>query len=120
MYANGNTGQARDKGGWAKAMVYVNEDGTINRCYNSFLTGTASSTVPCGFSVLATDIGYYYLDFGFRIDDRFYSATVHSDSAGHFNALQAAAANTTVIEVNTYKVDGGFTRTNANFTVIVY
>src|SRR5262249_16332482 len=52
MYADGNAGQARDKGGLVKAMLYVDPflpaDQYIVRCYNGI---TNSSTGNCGFSV---------------------------------------------------------------------
>ena len=50
MGAEGNVTQNRDKGGWVKAMVYVDADGSMIRCFNSTLAGNAASTVPCGFT----------------------------------------------------------------------
>ena len=44
MRADGNAYQQRDKGGWVKALAYINADGNIIRCYNA-LTG---SSVGCG------------------------------------------------------------------------
>ena len=60
LYANGNTGQARNAGGLAKAMVLVegeNQPYNIERCFNSALSGAAASTPPCGFSLPQTDPG---------------------------------------------------------------
>ena len=45
---HGNLSQTRDKGGAVKAMLFVNQNGTIARCYNGV---TDSSTGGCGFSV---------------------------------------------------------------------
>jgi len=77
MYDDGNTGQRRDKGGWVKAMLFIEGDGIINRCYNSTKTGGAATTPPCGFNVHDSNdrIGFYVIDFGFRVNDRFYSIT---------------------------------------------
>jgi hypothetical protein len=74
--ANGNASQARTAGGWAKAMLqYNNESGGI-RCYNSTLLGSAATTPPCGFTFsYDTELGLT-IDFGFEVDDRFYSATL--------------------------------------------
>lgn len=78
MRADGNTYQQRDKGGWVKAMVYLNRDGTIARCYNGL---TASSSGNCGFTPTKGILGYYYVDFGFEVDDRFIVATSQWDEA---------------------------------------
>lgn len=76
LYANGHTGQARDKGGWAKALVALNPDGTISRCYNG-VTRTTSGT--CGFvSGRAGAAGQYFVDFGFNVTDRFIAVTAIS------------------------------------------
>jgi hypothetical protein len=71
MAALGNAYQQRDKGGWVKAMLYVNEDGTIARCYNGL---TGSSTGTCGFNV-SVGGATYYVDFGFQVIDRFWAVT---------------------------------------------
>jgi hypothetical protein len=75
----GNTFQNRDKGGFVKAMVFVDiiyGPGTatpvIARCFNGV---TVASTPDCGFTVQATYNGKYIIDFGFPINDRFYSVT---------------------------------------------
>jgi hypothetical protein len=75
MYAAGDTGQSIDKGGWVKAMVLMRPDGTIELCYNSTLTGIVASTPPCGFTATHPSVGEYFINFGFRINTRFLSAT---------------------------------------------
>ena len=77
IYANGNAGQARDKGGFAKAMIYLDRNGTIVRCYNGI---TGSSTGNCGFTSSHHGLGQYDIDFGFQIIDRFIVATSLYDS----------------------------------------
>jgi hypothetical protein len=79
---NGNASQARTAGGLVKAMVYVNGQDSpygIIRCFNSFLTGAAATTPPCGFNLSELQIGWFTLDFGFEVDDRFLSATIAGD-----------------------------------------
>ena len=48
----GDATQPRDKGGWAKAMIHVNADGTIARAYNAV---TGASGPGAGFSFFARD-----------------------------------------------------------------
>ncbi len=68
IYSEGNAGQSRDKGGWVKALLFVNQDGTIARCYNGV---TGSATGNCGFTVSHPASSFYDINFGFQIDDRF-------------------------------------------------
>jgi hypothetical protein len=79
FYSAGNVSQDRGSGGWAKAMVYVNGQDSpysIIRCFNSTLMGAAATTPPCGFNLSELQIGWFTLDFGFEVDDRFLSATI--------------------------------------------
>lgn len=74
MFANGNTGQARSSGGWVKAMVYYSGlSNGIAYCFNSTLSGPAATTPPCGFTPTRFNTGDYQIDFGFQVDDRFFS-----------------------------------------------
>src|SRR5450755_627981 len=76
LYSAGNTGQDRTAGGWVKAMVFINGGtSSIAWCFNSTLAGTAATTPPCGFGFDKTGIGDYIVDFGFQVDDRFFSLT---------------------------------------------
>jgi len=64
--------------GGALALLVVNGDGTILRCFNGL---TGSSTVPCGFNAGRrpnVDSGVYDVNFGFDVSSRFISATVQS------------------------------------------
>ncbi len=67
---DGNVTQSRDKGGMVKAMVYMNGDGTLIRCYNGV---TGSSSGNCGFTAsrVGSLSGLYQIDFGFQVTDRF-------------------------------------------------
>jgi hypothetical protein len=71
MQAVGNAVQTSNSGGWAKAMVVLNSDSTIARCYNGV---TGSSSGSCGFTSSRIADGYYTINFGFDISTRFYSA----------------------------------------------
>jgi len=73
---DGNAQQARTAGGWVKAMVYVGEANTVFRCFNSTLAGSAATTPPCGFTISNSSVTGNTIDFGFEVDDRFYSATL--------------------------------------------
>jgi hypothetical protein len=80
-----NVQQARSAGGWVKALVEVqglNAPYTITRCFNSFLSGSAATTPPCGFNLTEVAVGIFNVDFGFQVNDRFLIATpVNSASA---------------------------------------
>jgi hypothetical protein len=79
MQARGNTVQDRDKGGWVKAMAYVDPTvpgpNKIVRCYNSQATGSNVYTPPCGLTYELIDAGVNRIDFGFPVIDRFISVT---------------------------------------------
>jgi hypothetical protein len=124
----GNASQPRTAGGTVKAMIFY--DGffdTMARCFNSTLSGAAATTPPCGFSKDKTGPGDYVFDFGFQVDDRFYSltnapffgvnglpdqVTACSDLLGCIHTLTPNQ-----VEVETYKDD---TFADAKFWLIVY
>ena len=68
----GNAVQSRDGGGIVKAMVMVDEDSGRVPLLQLFLNGSPVSTPPCGFSISSNRVGLRNIDFGFRIDDRFF------------------------------------------------
>ena len=102
--------QTRDKGGMVKAMLYVNGDGSITRCYNGI---TGSSTGNCGFSVTRSNSGYYSIDFNFQINDRYVSATVRNSN--NFGSAPDAGLSIAGLEgspddimnINTYQIGAG-------------
>jgi len=78
--ATGNVQQDRTSGGWVKALLFVNTAQapyTIQRCFNSSLTGTAATTPPCGFNLVEEGPGVFHIDFGFEVDDRFAHANAY-------------------------------------------
>jgi hypothetical protein len=70
----GNITQPPGKNGLAKAMVFVNPNGSIVSCYNAFLNST---TGTCGFVVTRFRQGEYGVDFNQTIGF-FVSVTAYS------------------------------------------
>jgi hypothetical protein len=121
LATSGNVGfgghaiQNRDKGGLAKALVYVNGDGTILRCYNG-LTGASSGN--CGFSVTRPFSGNYNVDFGFQIDDRFYSVSVNN-TPDPKASVTFRIFDSSTLRVNTFRLEPA-EASDRPFMVIVY
>lgn len=93
MQAVGNAVQSQNSGGWAKAMVVLNGDGTIVRCYNGV---TGSSSGGCGFSSSRASTGRYAINFGFDISSRFYSANGIPENAKVWDAFITGVSGTTL------------------------
>ncbi len=53
---------------------------SINRCFNSALTGAAATTPPCGIDLEHPESGTYNFNFNFEVDDRFYTTQILNDS----------------------------------------
>ncbi len=77
IYMQGNATQDLGGYGLPKAMVYLNGDGIIIRCYNGL---TGSTTGGCGISTgkIGGSSGRYYLFFPFDITNRFFAVTVQN------------------------------------------
>lgn len=114
---SGNVVQARENSGLVKAMIYVNSDGTIARCYNGI---THQNTGTCGFTT-QRNIGSWWIDLGFQIDNRFWSVT---PGIGVSNiAAQAHSVGPNILAVKLYLTDvPNNTGENVfrNFMLIVY
>jgi hypothetical protein len=113
----GNVTQPRDKSGLVKAMVYVNQTGTILRCYNSQVSGA----MPCATVDHFTN-GGYTVDFGFQISDRFYSVTAQYQGCIGCNMNSGAnfdAFTSTSLHIFTFGSGSSDTEDRA-FMVIVY
>ena len=117
MRADGNAVQARDKGGWAKAMAYIAQNGTITRCYNG---QTGSSSGGCGFSVSQPLTGVYFVDFGFRVDDRFVYVTPGVDSTSSNIGVIFDFQSANVTGVRTFYSDTRNSATNAPFMIVIF
>jgi len=117
MFAEGHAGQSRNKGGWVKAMLYVNANGTIARCYNG-ITGSVGGS--CGFTVTHDDnTGYYQIDFGFQVSDRFISITPDYTGIGMV-ANSGGFPSANVLGVLNRTVKDTPNSPDNSFTVIVY
>ncbi|MDQ3131889.1 MAG: hypothetical protein M3Q99_14170 [Acidobacteriota bacterium] len=94
----GNITQPVAANGLVKAMIYVNPslpaDQYVVRCYNGI---TNSSTGSCGFSMTRTSTGQYLINFGFQVNNRFFSLTT-------FTSLLNGGANTVPSNANTVAV----------------
>jgi hypothetical protein len=123
-----NVQQARTAGGWAKAMVFVNgavPPYKILSCYNSTLAGAAASTPPCGFDLEELFQGFYTIDFGFQVDDRFMSSTL--SEAVTSDSVQFATATSRILPtvpnnhtVAVYCTDSGDNPVLFDFYLIVF
>jgi hypothetical protein len=114
LFAEGHTGQSRDKGGLVKAMAYVNETGAIVRCFNSF--NVSPIIANCGFSTSHTLTGRYVINFGFIVSDRFVITEGHGFTASH--SYGAGLGNPNAIEV--FMVDFSNTLREGPFTIVVF
>jgi hypothetical protein len=112
----GNLIQTVTNNGLVKAMIHVNADATIDRCYNGT---TGATTGNCGFNVTLSIAERYVCRFGFPIAGRFASVTPEnpgdSDPAWIANITYHAffADDVTVRMVQN-------TNDLAPFTIIVY
>ena len=97
----GNITQTLGKGGLVKAMIYVNPylpaDQYIVRCYNGI---TNSSTGNCGFSMTRTSTGQYLINFGFPVNNRFFSLTLRPN--GITGGAETVPSNANTVAVGTY------------------
>jgi hypothetical protein len=84
IQALGHATQSRTKGGFVKAMAFVDPFAStasekIKQCFNSQRPiGTATSG-DCGITYSSSLTGRYTLGFGFQVNDRFVSASAASD-----------------------------------------
>lgn len=126
VYAEGNAVQVRDKGGFVKAMAYIDPflpaDQYVVRCYNSQQAGSAVSTAPCGITVTRNGKGNYSIDFGFKIDDRFFSVTPFGFSGGQLGLgtpiIVRAIGNR--VDVDFTQLDDIRTTVDSQFHILVY
>jgi len=116
---NGNLIQARDKGGLVKAMIYVNADGAIIRCYNGI---TNSSTGNCGFDIPHTlTTGFYNVNFGFQVNDRFVSVTPQAATEVNIvTSFSFPSSNIVRVSTNITDVDWAVSEADNAFMIIIY
>jgi hypothetical protein len=113
-----NTAQARTAGGWVKAMAFVNAQDppyTIERCFNSTLSGAAATTPPCGMRLQENVFGAFVVFFNFEVDDRFYLVTSSGSRAGV--TLDATADGENGILTFILDKDGNYIATKYNLFI---
>jgi hypothetical protein len=127
VLTDSNVSQTRDKGGWVKAMAFVDPNVpsgiAVTRCFNSQLGGAAASTPPCGISINHIGQGLNLLDFGFQVNDRFVSIT----GAAAANPLYVTAnlsyctdcSSVNQVETDTFRVDTA-ENSDAAFTIFIF
>ncbi len=111
--ADGNAVQELGFGGFAKAMVVIN-NGTIARCYNGV---TGASSGGCGFSSSRTAQGRYAVNFGFDVSTRFYSTNGLPTNSNVWRASILGISGSTlsiVLQSNSGSEQDG------NFSLIVF
>jgi hypothetical protein len=112
----GNLTQNLGSFGLPKAMLFVNGDGTMIRCYNGV---NGSSSGGCGFTVGRSGgdfTGWYFINFPFDISSRFFSVSVENTAPAVSVSFQRTS--NTSIDVLTRLSDQQ--RTDRPFIVIVY
>ena len=126
LHVAGNAAQDRDRGGMIKAMIYVDGNvfpASIVRCYNGV---TGASTGNCGFTATRTSAGFYDINFGFRVSDRFVSITLQNDPPPLVGGPRNVGANfrfpsnNTIVNVNTFYTGAVQNEQDAAFMLIVY
>ena len=119
LMVGGNISQSSSGFGIPKAIVFVQANATIARCYNGI---SGQTTGGCGFSVSGSG-GGYTVNFGFDVSSRFYSMTSSSIWLPGVSALvgrlgfDASAPN--VIHAAFWRTFDA-AATPSDFTLIVY
>jgi hypothetical protein len=114
----GNTTQDLGGYGLPKAMVHVNGDGTLLRCYNGV---TGSSFGGCGITAsryCSPCSGVYVVNFGFDILTRFPSVTVEG-AGGAGVTFKTISSSPTELFVYTFEASTG-SQSDRPFIVILY
>ncbi len=115
LQADGNAVQSRDKGGFVKAMVYVDDFGTILRSYS----GVPGPPI----TVEHRGSGINRVNFGFQVDDRFISITPHyggGNSAGYNFGANFTFFNSTTVDVLTFNANDGDDTFPDEFMIFVF
>jgi hypothetical protein len=104
--ALGNATQVREKGGFVKAMAWVDPlnhpSDPIVGCFNSGVAPSQATSGNCGITYTAVSTGRYRLNFGFQVSDRFFSVTSSTCASCMVSVdiIQTATPNT--VDVRDY------------------
>jgi hypothetical protein len=115
----GNAVQVAGGLGLPKAMIWVNTNRLINKCYNGIngVSATNAGQTACGFTVSVVNPFETRVDFGFPVNNSFFALVVRastSASGGVFTLGEASA----IQSVNQIVVD--IDEESRAFQVIVY
>jgi hypothetical protein len=98
--------------GLPKALIHLNDDGTMARCYN----GVAGLGGNCGFRSSRPTEGQYVVDFGFPIADRFVVALVEGGTGYNDTVTIATRAGTVIV----FSVALAMSSADAQLNIIVF
>lgn len=113
----GNAVQPPDKGGWVKALLFVDGGGTIIRCYNGF---TGSSSSGCGFTVTQFSFGVYTITFNFPVNERIPQVTAFWEAGFNFGAEVSYGLNSNQLVVKTFRTTDPVSSSNRSFFLTVF
>jgi hypothetical protein len=116
---DGKVRQGTDGYGLPKAMIYVNGDGTLLRCYNGI---TGSTTGGCLFSTSRSGTGDYTVNLGFDASTRFILVSVQDGGGGTPVGISYQPLGNS-INVFVYDTSGSgidYNRTDRPFTIVIY
>lgn len=117
---NGNITQTAGSYGLPKAMVYLNSNGTIGRCYNGI---SGSSTSGCGFSSVRVNAGNYQISFPFGITTSFFAVSADMSCCPNPVSITHTVLGNATLNIGTiYKdtFDAQFKATDMPVMIIVY
>jgi len=123
LAVTGDAFQPITANGFVKAMLYVQQDGLMLRCYNGI---TPVQPFNCGFTILHSGppTGVYHVIFNFRVDDRFLVVTARNPTVvSTFVAasFQFVPGNPNAVDVITFITNAGtLGGDEANFMLVVY
>ncbi|HZS08473.1 MAG TPA: hypothetical protein VFD58_26805 [Blastocatellia bacterium] len=119
----GNAKQERGSNGLVKAMVYVDANGNMVRCYNSQLADGGASLPPSGGTGCAISIAHSSgfadeVTFNFQVSDRFVSITPRTPRV----ATGFSFGSSTSVLVTSYLTDVDFVDsfTNSSYMLFIY
>jgi hypothetical protein len=117
IYMQGNITQDLGGYGTPKAMIFLNGDGTIIRCYNGL---TGSSTGNCGFTTgRLLGAGNYYLLFPFDISSRFFAVSVENNCCNSTITTSFQRFSSTRLDI-IIMLAGTLTPTDRPVMILVY
>jgi hypothetical protein len=100
VQALGNSTQSRTANGFVKAMAFVDMLGhpndPVQQCFNSQLPPGQATSGNCGFSLSNPYEGWWYINFGFKVDDRIIQTT----GTKYYDTIGAKPAGATTIYVH--------------------